>query len=330
MAPVQRDGIEYEFTVTAELDYEHNVIVDKTRCHLLSGRMFPGPKADEMARLLSGWLNDGEPPADRATVEKLVARMAALADDPRKACKAAFLAAFGRPEQLLARSISEASDLIGRFEGPTIPPAAPAGTTPNQGDGDDGATTEGMPGQAAAASPGEVPAQTMPAGDAPEPDPAHDVGSAGDQAAAAAPPAPDTVDFADRVNALPIDLAQSVRSAEREIIARGVVPKSQQHVDEARALLEDAEKAQAKRAQQVAIALNAGAKAAGWPKAITDDQRHQLILAFSDGAVASARRVTAEQLRTIKARVREWENGSIAVTAEDGGTFAVHHAAVAS
>src|SRR5690606_15977443 len=56
MAPIQRAGIEYEFTVTADLDYEHTLLVDKTRCRDLAGKMFKLGHTVEMAETLRDWL----------------------------------------------------------------------------------------------------------------------------------------------------------------------------------------------------------------------------------------------------------------------------------
>jgi len=39
MAPVQRDGLEYEFDVVADLDQDNNLIVGKTRCPSLTVRL---------------------------------------------------------------------------------------------------------------------------------------------------------------------------------------------------------------------------------------------------------------------------------------------------
>lgn len=63
MAPIQRAGIEYEFTVTADLDVEHTVLVDKTRCRALSGRMFRVGHTDELAKTLAEWLSSAAPAA---------------------------------------------------------------------------------------------------------------------------------------------------------------------------------------------------------------------------------------------------------------------------
>ena len=59
MAPVQRDGLEYEFDVVADLDQDNNCIIGKTRCSSIAGGVFPKAGRD-LARKLSAWLSDGE------------------------------------------------------------------------------------------------------------------------------------------------------------------------------------------------------------------------------------------------------------------------------
>ena len=58
MAPVQRDGLEYEFDVVADMDLDNNLIVSKTRCKALSGALIPKP-GKELADTLLAWLTDG-------------------------------------------------------------------------------------------------------------------------------------------------------------------------------------------------------------------------------------------------------------------------------
>jgi hypothetical protein len=58
---VQRDGLEYEFDLVADLDQEHNMVISKTRCSALSGKVFPNAGA-EVAATLSAWLTDGAAP----------------------------------------------------------------------------------------------------------------------------------------------------------------------------------------------------------------------------------------------------------------------------
>jgi hypothetical protein len=67
MAPIQRDGIEFEFTVTADLDQEHRLMITKTRCHLLADKVFQPKREREMATTLREWL-DGAVAAPRAGI----------------------------------------------------------------------------------------------------------------------------------------------------------------------------------------------------------------------------------------------------------------------
>lgn len=70
MAPIQRDGMEYEFDVVGELDIDHNFIVSKTRCKALDGAIIKCP-GKELADTLMAWLSDGvEMPAAQNPVEK--------------------------------------------------------------------------------------------------------------------------------------------------------------------------------------------------------------------------------------------------------------------
>ena len=61
LAPIQRDGFEYEFDVFLDMDINNNAIVSKTRCPALTGRVFAKPGAD-IAQILLEWLR-GEPDA---------------------------------------------------------------------------------------------------------------------------------------------------------------------------------------------------------------------------------------------------------------------------
>lgn len=64
MAPVQRDGLEYEFDITADLDLDHNLIVSKTRCRALDGAVV-NKAGVETAQTIKTWLSDGIEPAPR-------------------------------------------------------------------------------------------------------------------------------------------------------------------------------------------------------------------------------------------------------------------------
>lgn len=58
LQPIQRDGLEYEFTVVADMHENHSMTVSKTRCEALDGKLFRKPGKD-VAEILVNWLNDG-------------------------------------------------------------------------------------------------------------------------------------------------------------------------------------------------------------------------------------------------------------------------------
>lgn len=60
MGAVQRDGMEYEFDVTAEMTVDHKFIVSKTRCKALDGAVIDLP-GKQVAQTLKAWLSDGVP-----------------------------------------------------------------------------------------------------------------------------------------------------------------------------------------------------------------------------------------------------------------------------
>lgn len=67
LAPVMRDGIEFEFDVCGEIDQDNTLTITKSRCPKLSGAMINRPGA-EMADTLREWLQGApddrpEPPA---------------------------------------------------------------------------------------------------------------------------------------------------------------------------------------------------------------------------------------------------------------------------
>lgn len=89
MAPVQRDGLEYEFDVIADMDLDNNLIVSKSRCKVLTGAVIPKP-GKEIADTLRAWLTDGaevpqpqQPPRSSEPADQKPATRAAPAAGPR-------------------------------------------------------------------------------------------------------------------------------------------------------------------------------------------------------------------------------------------------------
>ena len=60
MAPIQRDGMEYEFDIVGDMDLEHNLVISKTRCRALDGAVIKKP-GEELAKTVRDWLSDGAP-----------------------------------------------------------------------------------------------------------------------------------------------------------------------------------------------------------------------------------------------------------------------------
>jgi len=64
LAPIQRDGMEYEFDIVGDMDLQHRFVISKTRCKALDGQVIekPGP---ELAKVILAWLSDGAPAEPR-------------------------------------------------------------------------------------------------------------------------------------------------------------------------------------------------------------------------------------------------------------------------
>lgn len=60
LAPIQRDGMEYEFDVVADMTAELDMVVSKSRCPALTGAVINKP-GKEVADTLKAWLTDGAP-----------------------------------------------------------------------------------------------------------------------------------------------------------------------------------------------------------------------------------------------------------------------------
>jgi hypothetical protein len=67
LAPVQRDGLEYEFDIVGDLDIDNNLVITKTRCEALTGARIAKP-GEELAKTLKAWLTDGAPAPTPAPV----------------------------------------------------------------------------------------------------------------------------------------------------------------------------------------------------------------------------------------------------------------------
>lgn len=108
MAPEQRAGVEYEFTVVADMDLEHRLVISKSRCSLIADAVMPNGRSVEPAHTFAEWLGSGVERVTAQTATQFIDRMNAIADEAkRKAIKEAFVAEFGRPSELTTDRIGE-------------------------------------------------------------------------------------------------------------------------------------------------------------------------------------------------------------------------------
>lgn len=61
LAPVVRDGTDYEFDVMLELSVEGGLSVSKTRCSELSGQLYTRDDVVKVAEVLKRWIDQGSP-----------------------------------------------------------------------------------------------------------------------------------------------------------------------------------------------------------------------------------------------------------------------------
>jgi hypothetical protein len=59
MAPVQRDGMEYEFDIVATINANHDMEIGETRCPALDGRIFSKETTTQAGIIIRDWLTDG-------------------------------------------------------------------------------------------------------------------------------------------------------------------------------------------------------------------------------------------------------------------------------
>jgi hypothetical protein len=92
LAPVQRQGLEYEFDIVADLDPDQNFVVSKTRCKALNG-YFVHHAGSEFASTLRDWLDGGaqvEAAPDHTDREALFDRLVTVhgsREAAQEACK---------------------------------------------------------------------------------------------------------------------------------------------------------------------------------------------------------------------------------------------------
>lgn len=113
MAPIMRQGVEYEFTAVGDIDLGHQIQFSKSRCPALADKVIPAGRGAEAAQTFLDWLEDGESLADTST---LVERLNALPEEWRKEMKAKFKSLFGDPKSIPVSKLAEVESFVDEAE----------------------------------------------------------------------------------------------------------------------------------------------------------------------------------------------------------------------
>lgn len=65
LAPIQRDGLDYEFTVVGDMNLSHELIVSKSRCSAIGVGDIIDKPGEKLAKTLREWLSSGAPAAEK-------------------------------------------------------------------------------------------------------------------------------------------------------------------------------------------------------------------------------------------------------------------------
>lgn len=138
MAPEQRAGIEYEFTVVCDMDLEHRMVVSKSRCSLVADLVAPQGRSAEVFAAFAGWLDSG---VERISVEHrkvLAQQFARLSAADVVTLREAMQAKYGRSTEITTDQYPEAlawlTERVDRMTGTTTPPAPVADPEPAPAD----------------------------------------------------------------------------------------------------------------------------------------------------------------------------------------------------
>jgi hypothetical protein len=168
MAPVQRAGLEYEFTVVGELDLEHRITFTKSRCDLLADKVVQPDRQIEAAETFRDWLGDGEvvvPGASKEALDEFTALVDCLEPEQRTAL-AEWKAEQGFPWPWNIEQLAAMHAKYAEIVGAEVPPepegsgtTSPSAPTESPDPGEPAAVPAGSDERDAVspASPGQVP-----------------------------------------------------------------------------------------------------------------------------------------------------------------------------
>lgn len=86
LAPIQKDNLEFEFDLFAEMDHEHHMIFQKSLCRKLSGKVLPMEQEGETKRLVAifkKWMEGATHQPELARAETSQSQHAPQENDPQ-------------------------------------------------------------------------------------------------------------------------------------------------------------------------------------------------------------------------------------------------------
>lgn len=130
MKPIQREGVEYEFTVIADMDLEHRLTISKTRCSLIDGMSVTKGHSVEPAQVFAAWLGSGVERVTEEQARMLIDAMDSVTDgDLRMTLKRAFVDTYGKPTEITTDRVDEVVawvvERVHRMNGTTPAPELP-------------------------------------------------------------------------------------------------------------------------------------------------------------------------------------------------------------
>lgn len=74
LAPIQREGLDFEFTVVGDLNLKHELVISKSRCYAIEVGSIIEKPGEKFAKTLRDWLTSGDPmPAPAAESAPVIA-----------------------------------------------------------------------------------------------------------------------------------------------------------------------------------------------------------------------------------------------------------------
>jgi hypothetical protein len=133
MAPVMRQGIEYEFALVGDMDLDHRMVISKSRCSELADLVVQPHRAKEMTETFKAWLNSGAAMAAPEQIAKIRGVFDGVLNlEVRKLAKKAFFDVYGDPDRLTEAKVAEALEFAQKLAAPID--AAPEPQTEGAGE----------------------------------------------------------------------------------------------------------------------------------------------------------------------------------------------------